>query len=276
MESKVDNLIQVPDGHVSANALCRLGNQMFIAASAITYAKRTGREFVGLTKTDNKNDYPENLMNTVMRNVKYVDKSVVSDYYKMPHGGWLCNGFPNTDVKDIWFNDFYQDARCIDKDIAYNLFKPYDSILRVINDLYGDLSDTVCINVRRGDYLRVQSLGFRILSVDGIKDIINAHFSTSDKFLFVSDDIQWCKNNFHGGNYRFVDKPYENKPEIDLYIQTQCKANVISNSTFSWWGAYLNSNAKKVVCPWPWFHSGKINEMRYILPENWIKYTGKP
>lgn len=271
MESGVNNLIKVPGGNVAANALCRLGNQMFIAVASMTYAKRSDRTFFGLVKTDNLNDYPEDIMKSVMRNVKFIDRHLVSDFYKLEHGPWLCNGFPNTEIKNILFDDFFQDNRCIDKDIAYGLFKPYDSIKKTIYEMYGDLSNCVCVNVRRGDYLSVRGLGFNVYSKDELNSIINKFFQ-NDKILFVSDDINWCKMNFIGDKYMFADKQYKCKPEIDLYIQTQCKANVISNSTFSWWGAYLNDKAEKVICHWPWFHSGKINEMKNILPNNWIKF----
>ena len=264
------NLQRVEDGHVAANALCRLGNQMFIAAAAATYAKRTGREFVGLTKTNVASDYPQQQMDTIMRKVKFIDKSQVEEYYHLEHGPWLCDGFPNTDIKDIFFDDFYQDARCIDKEVAYALFKPYEAILSAIHELYGDLSQTVCVNVRRGDYLQAMAVGFRIFTKEEIDSIINQFFPT-DKILFVSDDIQWCKDNFKGDKYTFADKPYTYKPEIDLYIQTQCKANIISNSTFSWWGAFLNDHAEKVICKWPWFERGKIHTMDHILPDDWIK-----
>lgn len=270
IEHKAYQLQRVPDGHIAANALCRLGNQMFIAAAAMTYARRTNREFMGLTKTNVASDYPENLMSTIMRNVKYIDRSQVEGYYHLPHGEWLCDGFPNTDIKDIFFDDFFQDARCIDRGIAFDLFKPYSAILRPINELYGDLSNTVCINVRRGDYLQAQAVGFNVLTKEQIDKIINECFEANDKFIFVSDDIHWCKENFSGKMYSFADKPYPNKPEIDLYIQTQCKANVISNSTFSWWGAYLNPR-EDVVCPWPWFQNGKINDMKYVIPDHWLK-----
>lgn len=262
-------------GKVAAMALCRLGNQMFIAAAARTYAYRTGREFWGLVYTDNIVDYPDVQQRSIMRNVRFVTKERVKHYTAIPHGGYLCNGFPETDAEDVLLNDFFQDARCIDKDIAYDLFHPYGSILDEIRRLYGDISDYVCVNVRRGDYLLRDNpeKGFRTLSEKEIRAILRKHFP-KDKVLFVSDDIEWCKERFKGKRFMFADKPCQYKPEMDLYLQTQCKANVISNSTFSWWGAYLNDKAEKVVCPWPWFSEGKIDPMEHILPDGWIKWYG--
>lgn len=276
VESAVDNLIQVPDGRIAAHAFGRLGNQMFIAAAALTYARRSGRKFIGMTKSDADWIYPEYLMNTVMKKVSWIeDTSQLDGFYKPAHGMWLCNGFPNTDIKDIWMFDFFQDARCIDKDIAYDLFLPGDDVISRLTEMYGDLSDTVCINVRRCDYLRILSL-MNVLSKEEIERMMRDVFP-GEKFIFVSDDIRWCKNNFKGENIRFADKgenlPWPEKAELDLYIQGMCKGNIISDSTFSWWGAYLNRNGGKVVCHWPWFkpHSGK--KMDHVLPEGWIKYT---
>ena len=260
-------------GKVAAIALCRLGNQMFIAAAARTYAARTNREFVGLVKTSVESDYPVE-QQRIMRHVRYLSMNDVRGFYHTPHGPFLCNGFPYTEQENVLLTDFYQDARCIDRNIAYELFAPYDSILQEIHHLYGDLSNCVCVNVRRGDYLERNNpaLGFRTLSVDDINAILAEYFP-DEKVLFVSDDIPWCRQHFVGHRYLFADKPCRYKPEMDLYLQTQCKSNVISNSTFSWWGAYLNANAEKVVCPWPWFAENKINPMKYILPDGWIKWT---
>lgn len=260
-------------GRVAAMALCRLGNQMFIAAAARTFASRTGREFYGLVYTDVASDFPREQQERIMRNIRYLRPEEVRGYYHVPHGKYLCNGFPETDASDVLLADFFQDATCIDRDIAYDLFAPYDSILTEIRSLYGDVSDRVCINVRRGDYLLRGNpeLGFRTLSQEDICAILDEHFP-HDKVLFVSDDIEWCKAHFTGPRFAFADKSCQYKPEMDLYLQTQCKANVISNSTFSWWGAYLNARSEKVVCPWPWFNGDKISPMTNILPPSWIKW----
>ena len=258
-------------GKVAAMALCRLGNQMFIAAAARTYAARTNREFIGLVKTDTLRDYPQQQMETVMRRVPWVSREAVADFWKMPHGEFLCNWFPYTEADNVLLNDFFQDSRCIARNIAFDLFAPYDSILQEIHDIYGDVSRKVCVNVRRGDYLRCQKDGFRVLSKTDIETML-ATFFPNDEVLFVSEDVEWCRENFKGDRFTFADRPCSYKVEMDLYLQTQCKANIISNSTFSWWGAYLNAKAEKVIVPWPWFSDGKINPMTHILPYGWIRW----
>ena len=272
-------------GRVAAVALGRLGNQMFIAAAAMTFARRTGREFVGLVYNHGPKydyDYPKEQFSTVMRNVKYIEPSEVSGFYRMTQGEYISNGFPDVSEPDVVLCDYYQDATCIDRDIALQLFAPYDSILQEIADEYGDLSDCVCVNVRRGDYLQVQRHGFRVLTKEEILDMLREHFPEARRVLFVSDDIPWCRQQFGvrsvsdasaSGRYLFADRPCRYKPEMDLYLMTQCGAGcIIANSTFSWWGAYLNPRAEKVVCPWPWFTDQKHPPMTNLLPPSWIKH----
>ena len=58
-----------------------------------------------------------------------------------------------------------------------------------------------------------------------------------------------------------------------LLLMSLCNHNIIANSTFSWWGAYFNTNPGKIVCyPSVWFGSKCINNStRDLFPENWIK-----
>ena len=286
-------------GRVAAGALGRMGNQMFIAAAAMTFARRTGREFIGLVYNHGPKydyDYPEQQFQTVMRHVPYIEPSEVSGFYHMTQGPYISNGFPDVSEPDVVLCDYYQDATCIDRDIALQLFAPYDSILQEIADEYGDLSDVVCVNVRRGDYLNVQRHGFRVLTKEEILDMLREHFpsvfrplqgdsiAAPRRVLFVSDDIPWCRQQFaptaalrslQGDSIAviFADRPCRYKPETDLYLMTQCGAGcIIANSTFSWWGAYLNPRAEKVVCPWPWFTDQKHPKMTNLLPPSWIKH----
>lgn len=93
-----------------------------------------------------------------------------------------------------------------------------------------------------------------------------------NEFLVFSDDIEWCKENFKGEEFTFV----EGTDEIhDLYLMSLCKHNIIANSAFSWWGAFLNSNPGRiVVCPDKWSGSADSNLILCDLyPEDWICLT---
>ena len=105
----------------------------------------------------------------------------------------------------------------------------------------------VSVHVRRTDYLHVSqvlpslSVNYYYNALDEIKNY--------DKILFFSDDINWCKENFKMNNSHFV----EENELVSLKIMQYCQSNVIANSTFSWWGAFLNNNDNQVVMPETWF-----------------------
>jgi hypothetical protein len=127
---------------------------------------------------------------------------------------------------------------------------------------------TLCIHVRRGDYLQLpnhhptQSVDYYTQGYDLIND-------DNINVVIFSDDIVWCKDNFKFNNTHFI----ENEGNIsDLYMMSLCDHNIISNSTFSWWGAWLNKSVnKKVICPSVWF--GELIKLPTddIYCNNWIK-----
>jgi hypothetical protein len=88
-------------------------------------------------------------------------------------------------------------------------------------------------------------------------------------YVITSDDIGWCKENFVGDyNFLFMEGT---SASHDLYIHTQAKHNIIANSSFSWWGAWLNTNPDKVViAPKQWFGPALSHyDMFDICPESW-------
>jgi len=91
-------------------------------------------------------------------------------------------------------------------------------------------------------------------------------------FLVFSDtsaDINWCKENIQGQNVIFS----ENHPDfIDFALQQMCDHNIIANSSFSWWAAWLNNNPnKKIIAPKRWFGDAyKHFDLKDLYPEDWI------
>lgn len=127
---------------------------------------------------------------------------------------------------------------------------------------------TTSIHVRRGDYLNypnhhpTQTLNYYLDSIDMLKN-------DTDLFVVFSDDINWCKENLKLKNIIYVENE---KDYIELYLMSICTNHIISNSSFSWWGAWLNrSENKKVIGPSKWFGGEIIHNTDDVLPENWIK-----
>ena len=133
-------------------------------------------------------------------------------------------------------------------------------------------AESVAIHVRRGDYLKDPLLGgicnldyYEQAILNMISKIRYAHF-----FVF-SDDIAWCIQNLNLPNVTYVDWNKGNKSYIDMQLMSNCKHNIISNSSFSWWGAWLNNNSNKVViAPKKWVNNLSSSDID-ICPKSWIK-----
>ena len=147
--------------------------------------------------------------------------------------------------------------------------KLHQKYLNLINN-----KNSVAIHIRRGDYLndpKVRCI-HGILGSDYYKKSINyIKKKVKNPFFFIfSDDIELVKKNFSFFNnkkYIFIDT----KSSInDLYLMSNCKHFIIANSTFSWWGAWLSKNKRKIVCaPKRWLRA-RISTPD-IIPESWIR-----
>ncbi len=96
-------------------------------------------------------------------------------------------------------------------------------------------------------------------------------------FFVFSDDVDWCKSELVNklNNVKSVTVVENEKDYIDFYLMSMCKHNIITNSTFSWWSAYLNQNpAKIVIMPEHWFNKdhkmGKIYNEKQLHVSGWI------
>jgi hypothetical protein len=128
----------------------------------------------------------------------------------------------------------------------------------------------VSIHVRRGDYVNntnhpICNSEYYYKAMHHIKSKVDNPF-----FFVFSDDIQWVKDNLEIHNAVFVSNGQIQETQ-ELILMSQCSHNIIANSTFSWWGAYLNQNSDKiVVAPVQWTTKKTSTELD-ILPENWIR-----
>lgn len=142
---------------------------------------------------------------------------------------------------------------------------------------YGKLlknKKSVSIHVRRGDYINNTLYGnictkdYYLKAIERIKEI-----KEIDTFCVFSNDIMWCKENLSSFlnecNVIYVDWNHGKNSYQDIYLMSQCNNNIIANSSFSWWGAWLNQNIDKtVICPKKW---NNIPNSLFEMPDDWIK-----
>jgi hypothetical protein len=138
-------------------------------------------------------------------------------------------------------------------------------------------ANSIAIHIRRKDYLQI-----RIYNFLGEQYYARTVKYFQDRFrdmrLFIfSDDPDWCMHNLSFPNSEVVKIGRRaGNPIADLYLMQQCKHQIISNSTFSWWGGWLNSHPDKiVVAPSIWCKTGNQtydqNLVQNLLPASWVR-----
>lgn len=154
------------------------------------------------------------------------------------------------------------------RELILKLFEPANFIKERMSK-YADIigNDKAAIHIRRGDYIKLKHV-YNILDMSYYKraiDILNQR--GIEAFVIFSNDMEWCRGNFKGDQFTFVT---EDK-YTDMFLMASCSHNIIANSAYGWWGAWLNANPNKyVIAPRSWFMGNSLNS-KDIIPDTWIK-----
>jgi len=215
----------------------------------------------------------------------------VSPYYKKTHifDGTinsmriLSNNTFHNYYLDGWFGNekyFIEFSDIIKSDILSNLELKISnqSLIKNIKE-----NNSVAVHIRRGDYLTNNY--FHVLPKEYYIKAINviSRKIKNPVFYFFSNDPDWVKKEFSNiTNAKFIehnsvaDTDFSTNGDIaDLVLIKECRHQIIANSTFSWWGAWLNQNPTKIViAPKKWFdnlQAQKEYESSDFIPKEWIK-----
>lgn len=174
----------------------------------------------------------------------------------------------------LWQTELY--FNFCEKDVRRNfVFTPFqdDQNIQLAEKMKNE--NSVAIHIRKGaDYLK-RNIWDGTCSVEYYNQAINylkEHVSNPVFYLFT-DNPKWVEENLKDIDYKLVDwNPVSGKQSYrDMQLMSYAKHNIIANSTYSWWGAWLNNNPQKiVVAPKIWFNP-KIEKAPYIIPERWIR-----
>lgn len=137
-----------------------------------------------------------------------------------------------------------------------------------------DSHNSISLHIRRGDYLNSNS-NLKVLDISYYQKAIQFISNKIENpcFFIFSDDINWVKENLDlKFNHIFVDWNTNQDSYIDMQLMSLCKHNIIANSSFSWWGAWLNNNPNKfVIAPSTWYKNDKSNNYPDgFIPKGWI------
>lgn len=252
-----------------------LGNILFKIAASYAYSLRYGYDFYIYKNLcqDSHHGKVSDYFNSILSNINIKESSEGSiNIFK--ENSMVYREVPNFNQDIYFYGDFQSESYFCDfKNEVQNLFN--------LNKTNFNGKGICSLHVRRGDYLNLTHF-YEQINNEYYREAIKL-FDEDIKFLVFSNDIEWCKNNFTEKNgYKNIEFSDSNNPNyIDLELMSKCEHNITTNSTFSWWAAYLNKNKnKKIVTPKQWISqhladlSCEGNRDRYmneVIPKEWIR-----
>tara|TARA_B100000795_G_scaffold209384_1_gene162937 strand:- start:85 stop:939 length:855 start_codon:yes stop_codon:yes gene_type:complete len=194
--------------------------------------------------------------------------------FKEPHFHYTSNilDIPKHSFLDgYWQSELYFKNYSKEIKKIFNFSNQLDKQNHLIaNDI--SKNNSISIHIRRGDFLLKRNNNHNIDLKDYYLKAIDKSSKCfkNPKYFIFTDDPLWVTENFIlDYSYIIVDVNYGTKSFFDMYLMSLCKSNIIANSSFSWWSAWLNNNKDKIVyAPKNWFNDKSICT-DHLIPNSW-------
>jgi len=248
---------------ISTKLYGRLGNQLFQIAAAIGTAKKNHTIY----------KIPRRSVNMAVWNtyINHLPEFLPEDNVDREHkenGHFPYQEIPYKKGESLMLDGYFQTEKYFEQHRS--------EVLRAFGFEYEMLHGAVSIHVRRGDYLKYPTK-HPLCTMQYYKKAVQ-YFYDKGHVLFIvySDDLDWCRENFtekeFGQEIKFLFSTSKDEMK-DLESMSCCEHNIIANSSFSWWAAWLNRNKDKVViAPEVWFCPDNSHlDTRDLVPESWVR-----
>jgi hypothetical protein len=279
-----------------------LGNQLFQIFATIAYCIEHNFSFVfphsetlnvGITRPTYWNSLFKNMtmFTTMNPNIKYTNQ-LLANFHRLHEKGFRYNKLPELSEsypKDIMLFGYFQSYKyfCSFEQHIYSLIGISDyrsSIKTEFADLFQDRT-TISMHFRLGDYKTKQQY-HPIMSYEYYNNAFNYILSKNKTHLHPIRVLYFCEKEDNAYVNDMIDRMHESNQTIEfikvddticdwkqMLIMSACDNNIIANSSFSWWGAYLNPSTSKIVCyPTTWFGpDAKNNNTEDLCPKSWIR-----
>jgi len=268
----------------------RLGNQMFQLAALLSIAESNSLEWM-IPPKDQKERTDYIIQDTFILSSLNKNKNIgISNY---------PDYFPENYFHDNVFNEKYLTEVNEGFNItgyfqSYKYFEKYSGLIRenfkfkdhfkkicsqAIQNKNIDIESTIFLHIRRDDYLEFPDHHYN-LPFSYFKKATK-YFEKINNIIIFSDDYNWCKRKryfkkkkYLFGEDFFINEELENSIDVyELCLMTMCHGGIISNSSFSWWGAWLQDKEKKIISPSlnKWFGEKVNYDAKDLILDDWIQ-----
>ena len=257
-----------------------MGNQLFQVAAGIKYCEENNSLPILVYENDeNKHNYyphsdEKKILNIIFKNFNKITlKELNTLKYKLelikPENSFI-DAYKKYDLKpiskfNIFLDGYFQNKEYInDRNELQNLFID-DKKIELLENLFEDVRKNYFIHIRRGDYVgkKQYEINYDIYFSDALNSLLINNMKQRLKMYVLRNDIEYCKTYQVLEDFKEkIDFIFiENLDEIEsFYLMTLCKGGIVSNSSYSWWGSYLNNTPDKIIImPKVWLPNTNLN-----------------
>ena len=239
---------------LTVNLMGGLGNQLFQLAALTHVSRRTRRSPYIQSLANPSNHSKVSYFDTIFQSFKhlhsYVRPSVRLTEPTLSYIDWshLLRQYPNPEL-----NGYFQDWRYVDSDFVQKLTFPD------VSSKYPGIENGIFLHIRGGDYV---GNAYHDIGLDAYYERAIALFPDT-RFFVVTNDVGYAMSRpfMQGLKHTLV-----MEPELEtLYLMSRCAGGICANSSFSWWGAFLNPT-RKIVMPDRWYADLNLSTVGYYFP----------
>jgi len=248
-----------------------LGNQMFQIASTMGHATKFGLDYgfdLNYCHTPAQGNTAIKYKENFYKKVNLIDNiSSIKDMKVFREKRFSYQEIPNLD--NLCLIGYFQSDKYFNhiRDKIKDTFVFDDITLNKVRDFMSQFSNKTCaVQIRRGDYIKASNFHL-VCNIEYYKKSMNL-LGEDITFILISDDINWCKENFIGENIKY--SPFTDEV-TDMCLISECDDKIISNSSFGWWGSWLSDKVGNTVCPQKWFNFGGPQDFNDVYVDGWIK-----
>lgn len=252
-----------------------LGNQMFQIAKALSEGYENNIEvfFKPVSYIPMHGNQPSKYLNNIFRNVVFKNFDVSTE--RIYEQTWAYKKIDVMYFRPVEYYGYFQSSKNFGhhSEKIKEVFKPTEEFIENIKTKYPQAfeKNSTSIHVRRGDYLTIQDI-LPVVDKTYIDKCVG-EIENIGPILIFSNDKEWVRNNLNYKNSIIIDGLEDYK---ELWLMSLCQNNILSNSSFSWWGSYLNKNRnKKTFVPSIWFGPNGEKNYEDIYENEWNKINVK-
>lgn len=282
---------------ITCNLMGGLGNQLFQIFTTISYAIKSHNafKFTDAKQLGGKNITTRNTYwNTFLHKLKYFTVSQFPQMHFIKETNFTFNELPIYDMvnKDVLIYGYFQSYKYFEENFdrisrIIGIEQIRQELLKKLNMNLQSFENTISMHFRLGDYKHLQHVHpilsneyyYRSLSYILSNSTIVSSNKTTVMYFCEDEDVDEVKNTilFLSNCFPYV-KFIRGENTLEdweqMVLMSCCHHNIIANSSFSWWSAYLNNWKNKIVCyPSTWFGPLASHDTKDLCPPDWIRIS---